>query len=148
MNRLHLIAALLLSVALPSNFAFAQSSTEEIKSTREASNKALRNYDDELSFTYLTDDVLITTGNGTLITGKGHLRKYVQSATGEPMFWIQTLTDIQVNEERLLAWETGTWEGFNQSDENKPVIGGNYSAMWTKESGTWLIKSQLFVTLK
>ena len=49
---------------------------------------------------------------------------------------------------RGLAWETGTWKGYAASREEETLAGGRYSAMWTKESGKWLIKSELFVALE
>ena len=53
---------------------FAQSSEEKIRSIREASNAALKALDEEANFEFLTDDVLITTGNGTLLSGKDELK--------------------------------------------------------------------------
>jgi len=111
-----------------------------------ASNKALRNFDEELNNTFLTEDTFITTGAGKLLAGKKALQDYIQNASGPNMYWIRTPSEIKVNPKTQLAWETGTWEGFYE-DSKEPVVGGNYSAMWTKASGVWLIKSQLFVTL-
>ena len=118
----------------------------QIKAQREASNAALRNFDEDLNSTFLTDDVLITTGAGTLLSGKEELMKYIKSIEGPKMYWIRTPEEIKVNPESKLAWETGTWKGYFEDSDN-PVVGGNYSAQWTKKSGIWLIQSQLFVTL-
>ncbi|NVK48252.1 MAG: nuclear transport factor 2 family protein [Cyclobacteriaceae bacterium] len=113
---------------------------------REASNQALRAFDEELNATFLTDDVLITTGAGTLISGKEALMGYIQEIPGPRMYWVRTPDEIIVNPETQLAWESGTWKGYFE-DSDDPVVGGNYAAQWTKKSGTWLIQSQLFVTL-
>jgi len=128
--------------------AYAQSDEKQILDIRNASNEALRIYDSEGIYSYLTDDVLITTGNGTLLTSKEALRTYVSEFGDSKMYWIRTTIDIDVNIERGLAWETGTWKGYDPQQGDNSIIGGNYSAMWTKESGAWLIKSQLFVTLE
>jgi len=117
-----------------------------IKKQREASNLALRNFDEELNSTFLTDDILITTGAGTLISGKSQLKAYIQNASGPKMYWVRTPDEIIVNTETKLAWEKGTWKGFIESSE-EAVVGGNYAAQWTKKSETWLIQSQLFVTI-
>jgi hypothetical protein len=117
-----------------------------IKKQREASNLALRNFDEELNSTFLTDDILISTGAGTLISGKENLKAYIQNVSGPRMFWVRTPNEIIVNPETKLAWEKGTWKGFIEGSE-EAVVGGNYAAQWTKKSGTWLIQSQLFVTL-
>jgi len=63
------------------------------------------------------------------------------------MFWIRTPDEVIVNPITNLAWEMGTWKGYHE-DSEQAVVGGKYSAQWTKASGTWLIQSQLFVTLE
>jgi ketosteroid isomerase-like protein len=63
------------------------------------------------------------------------------------MYWIRTPDEVIVNPKTNLAWETGTWKGYYE-DSEKPEVGGKYSAQWTKTSGAWLIRSQLFVTLE
>lgn len=119
----------------------------QILAQREASNQALRAFDDELNATFSTEDALITTGAGTLISGKKELMKYIQESTGPRMYWIRTPDEVIVNPITNLAWETGTWKGYHE-DSEQAVVGGKYSAQWTKASGTWLIQSQLFVTLE
>lgn len=128
--------------------AFAQNDAETISKTREASNAALKAYDHERVLSFLTEDVLTTTGNGTLLAGKEALRNYILAAGDSKMYWIRTSETIKINESRGLAWETGTWKGYDPEKGSNSVIGGNYSAMWTKETGQWLIKSQLFVSLE
>jgi len=123
-----------------------ESEIKQIRDQREASNKALRNFDEKLNSTFLTDDVLITTGAGTLLSGKAELIEYINNANGQKMYWVRTATEVIVNSESQLAWEEGTWEGFNENSTT-PIVAGNYAAQWTKKSGIWLIQSQLFVTL-
>ena len=91
---------------------------------------------------------MLTTGNGTLLTGKEAFRIYKTEQSDSKMYWIRTAIDIEVNMERELAWETETWKGYDPKQGGNSVHAGKYSAMWTKESGVWLIKSQLFVTLE
>lgn len=126
---------------------YAQSDKDQIQAAREASNEALRNYDTEGLLSFLTKNVLITTGAGSLIHGKKELRGYINSQDGPRMFWERSPNEIDVNSERGLAWESGSWKGYTEASD-QPVVGGKYSAMWTKESGEWKIKSQLFVTLE
>ncbi|TDQ17008.1 uncharacterized protein DUF4440 [Algoriphagus boseongensis] len=134
---------------LYSSASFTQTQDPEVTAIlaqRQASNKALRNFDEELNDTFMTDDVLITTGAGMLISGKAALANYVPPVSGSRMYWIRTPDEVIVNPETQLAWETGTWKGYVEGSEN-PVVGGKYSAQWTKKSGLWLIQSQLFVAL-
>ena len=64
------------------------------------------------------------------------------------MYWVRKAIAIEVNTKIELAWETGTWKGYDPKQGGNSINGGKYAAMWTKKSGAWLIKSQLFVTLE
>jgi hypothetical protein len=136
-----LIGILMISISYGQDLEKAQ-----ILAQREASNQALRAFNEELNSTFSTEDAFITTGAGTMIAGKAELMKYIQESTGPRMYWIRTPDEVLVNPETQLAWETGSWKGYLE-DSDEAVVGGKYSAQWTKASGTWLIHSQLFVTL-
>jgi len=128
-------------------FSFAQEDeVAQILAKRKASNLAIWNFDHELNATFSTEDAFITTGLGVLISGKEEQEIYLKSLKGPRMYWIRTPDEVIVNPKTNLAWETGTWKGYYE-DSDKPVVGGKYSAQWTKASGSWLIHSQLFVTL-
>lgn len=126
----------------------AQSDAEQIRALREASNQALKAYDTAAELSYLTEDVLITTGNGTLLAGREALRNYIEGFGESKMYWVRTPADIEVNAATGLAWETGTWKGYDPDRGTDPVAGGRYAAQWTRASGTWKIKSELFVALQ
>ncbi len=87
--------------------AYAQSDEKQILAIRNASNEALRNHDQEVVYSSLTDDVLVTTGNGTLLAGKKAIRSTVSYIGDSKIYWVRTPIDIEVNEETGLAWETG-----------------------------------------
>lgn len=138
----------LLFILISFSSLYAQSDIEQIIVNRNASNKAIKALDFNLSNTFLTDDVLITTGSGTQLVGKEALITYINKNGTNTMYFVRTPDEIQVNKARGLAWESGTWKGFDINEEGKVIVHGKYSAMWTKASGKWLIKSQLFVTLE
>ena len=142
----HFLFAVLCALICTSE-AFSQNDTEQISAIRNASNLALKSYDIEEVLSYLTDDVLTTTGNGTLLCGKEQLEKYILDGGKSKMYWIRDTKEIIVNAKRGLAWESGIWNGYDPEKSDDPIINGNYSAMWTLESGKWKIKSQLFVKL-
>lgn len=131
-----------------SGFVYTTKEGDEqlIREAREASNKALQNFDDEAYYQFLTDDVLLTSGSGNLIVGKKAVMEYSRNDEGLRRYYIRTPEEIEVNTGRGLAWEKGTWQGFEEG-RDQPVFEGRYAAQWTKESGKWLIRSQLFVTL-
>jgi hypothetical protein len=133
---------------LLASVSFAQEiDKSKILELRKASNTALRNFDYDLNSSFQTEDILITTGAGTLLSGKAALLEYLKNASGRRMYWVRTPDEILVNSLSQLAWEKGTWVGFYE-DSATPIVSGNYAAQWTKASGAWLIKSQLFVTLE
>ncbi|RIV32870.1 nuclear transport factor 2 family protein [Flagellimonas lutimaris] len=139
---------IVLSFLLHTPEIYSQTNKEEILAIRNASNQALKAYDNTQVLSYLTNDVLTTTGKGTLLSSKKALKQYILEGGESKMYWVRTAKEIMVNEKRGLAWENGVWKGYNPEKGNNAIVGGNYSAMWTKASGKWKIKSQLFVTLE
>lgn len=138
------VSALLLTNPL---CAQVQNDKVEILRLRNAYNTAIKNFSTD-QFSFLTNDVLTTTGNGTLIRGKENLKKFLQKASVSKMYWVRTPGEIDINTKLGLAWEMGTWKGYNIDTGDKVVTGGKYAAQWAKINGVWKIKSQLFVTLE
>ena len=138
----------LLFLLLSGPALLAQTDEEQIRAQRQASNQALKTYDTAAELSFLTDDVLITTGNGTLLAGKEALKRYIESFGESKMYWVRTPAAIEVNATTGLAWETGTWKGYDPERGTDPVAGGRYAAQWTRASGAWKIKSELFVALE
>ncbi len=138
----------LLTLFLSGPVLLAQSDEARIRAVREASNQALKAYDTTAELSFLTEDVLITTGNGTLLAGKEALRNYIGALGESRMYWVRTPDHIEVHEANGLAWESGTWKGYDPERGTEPVVGGRYAAQWTKASGEWRIHSELFVALE
>lgn len=136
-----------LSILIFTSKLLSQTNKEQILTIRSASNLALKSYENEEVLSYLTDDVLTTTGNGVLLSGKLALEHYILDAGKSKMYWIRETKEIIINEKSSLAWESGIWNGYDPQKSDDSIVNGNYSAMWIKESGVWKIKSQLFVTL-
>mgnify|MGYP000845259350 FL=1 len=145
-NTKHILFAVLCILIVTSEL-FSQTDKEQILAIRNASNLALKSYENEEVLSYLTDDVLYTTGNGALLSGKKELEQYILDGGKSKMYWVRDTKEIIVNQKRGLAWENGIWNGYNPEKGGDSIVNGNYSAMWTKESGIWKIKSQLFVTI-
>lgn len=144
MTRCLLFLALILSVQL----VFAQNNNQDIaaiKSSRLASNQAIAKHDiDGISKYWLPDFVqtigrgISTTGKETVIAGWKDLFK-----TNKTVAYVRTPTTITVGDNRIMAWETGTWVARNSYSK-----GGNYSAMWRKINGVWMLQAELFVSLR
>ena len=147
MNRTRIVASLVVCMLMLSTRLYSQTEKEQIRAARNASNTALKTYDNDAVLSYLTEDVLTTTGNGVLLCGKEALDSYIKEGGKSKMYWIRNTQEIIVNADRGLAWESGNWNGYDPEKSNESIVNGNYSAMWTKKSGVWKIKSQLFVTI-
>ena len=137
----------LLPVFIGTSELSSQTDKEQIVALRNASNEALKAYDNEKVFSFLTDNVLTTTGNGTLLAGKKALADYIFEDGESKMYWVRDTKEIIVNEKRGLAWENGIWNAYDPEKGSQSIIKGKYAAMWTKVSHGWKIKSQLFVSL-
>jgi ketosteroid isomerase-like protein len=150
MKLIHAAPAMLLFVValFPTIPSQAQHDKDEIQRLRNAYNAALKNYDIELSLSFMTEGILSTISTGTLIQGKPNLREYIQNNSGTKMYWVRTPKEIDVNTETGLAWETGTWKGYTPESGDKSVTGGKYSAQWLKTNGVWKVNSELFVKLE
>ena len=148
MKTTKLLLMLVVAYCFSATALYAQTDKEQILALRDASNQALKALDHTKVLSFLTEDVSTTTGSGTLLCGKKALEDYILEASDSKMYWIRTAHEIEVNEKRGLAWESGIWNGYDPDVSEKAIVGGNYSAQWTKASGTWKIKAQLFVTLR
>ncbi len=138
---------IILLLGLGTLSSFAQTDRDKILTLRVASNQSLKETGHDRFLSYMTDDVQVTTGNGTLIQEKETLRAYLAKAVGSQIYFVRTSLEVEVNPERGLAWESGTWKGYDTEKSATPMRGGRYAAQWTKANGEWRIRSELFVTL-
>ena len=122
---------------------------KSIQQIRNRSNQAFREQNIADIASYLTDDIVITTGSGALIHGKDSLHNYlaVVYAKNPDLYFVRKTTMIKINQTKDRAWETGTWKGFRPKTPDWNAPGGRYSAMWIKTAGSWKIRSELFVQL-
>lgn len=116
-----------------------------IKSNRAASNNAIARHDVDGMSKYWLDDFVQVIGRGTYETGKENI-----SASWKKLFkanpkvvYVRIPEEIIISDNDTMAWETGKWTGIHTYSK-----GGNYSAMWIKRNGSWMLKAELFVSLK
>ncbi len=116
-----------------------------IKSCRTASNDAIAKHDVDGIAKYWLDDFVQVIGRGTYETGKENI-----IASWETLFnsnpqvvYIRTPEEIIISDNDTIAWESGKWIGIHTYSK-----GGNYAAMWIKRKSNWMLKAELFVSLK
>ncbi len=113
-----------------------------IKDSRLASNISISNKDVEGVSKWWLADFIQIAGDGSYTAGKTKIvaewKKMFKNSS--PVFE-RLPKEIQISDSGDKAWEQGFW--YYKNDEFR----GNYSAMWRKVRGRWLIQSELYVSL-
>lgn len=113
-----------------------------IRDARAASNAAIASHDAEGVAKYWMKDIVVISGEGGQYPGRNLLLKtFKKMFSSSPAVFERLPAEISIAESGILAWETGSWHYLNED------LRGNYSAMWRKFNGKWLIQSELFVSL-
>src|SRR5262245_61516297 len=145
-RRLASSTAVFCSVLIAS--AHAQSEAAAIRAARSAQNRAIAAGDLDRVATFWTDDVTVRRALGAAVDGKQAARQaLVAPATGPRLVYQRLTKDVEVSGQWPLAFETGQWEGHDDSAAGPVIIGGRYSAQWVKRNRQWLIRSEVFVAL-
>ncbi|MCX2480108.1 nuclear transport factor 2 family protein [Pedobacter sp. MC2016-15] len=115
---------------------------EIIRQSRYNSNTAIREHNVAGVSKYWMDDMVVISGEGGQYIGKKALvAVFTDMFAADPPVFERIPSEIIIGDSSILAWETGSW---NYKTE---PFRGNYSAMWRKVNGIWLMQSELFVSL-
>jgi len=116
-----------------------------IKSYRTASNNAIAKHDVDGIAKYWLDDFVQIIGRGVYQTGKDSIvASWKALFKSDPkVSYVRNPGEIIVSGNDTLAWEQGKWVGIHSYSK-----GGNYAAMWIKRNGIWMLKAELYVSLK
>jgi len=116
-----------------------------IRSYRLASNGAIAKHDLEGMSKYWLDDFVQVIGRGTYETGKENISVSWKALfkSNPQVVYVRIPEEIIISDNDTMAWETGKWTGIHSYSK-----GGNYSAMWIKRNAHWMLKAELFVSLK
>ena len=127
--------------------AFEQNNNDiaTIKSNRAASNDAITRHDVDGIAKFWLDDFVQIIGRGTYQTGKDSIVASWKALfnSNSQVVYIRNPKEITLSDNDTLAWEQGEWIGVHSYSK-----GGNYAAMWIKRNGGWMLKAELFVSLK
>ena len=125
------------------------SSTSLIKEARARSNKAIATNDIPGILAELDSSFHITGSNGQLLSSRDAMGKAFagQFKSHPDTIYIRTIENIEISSSDDMAYESGTWCGHWTTKQGPVETGGNYSASWSKTSGAWKIRAELFVTL-
>jgi ketosteroid isomerase-like protein len=131
------------------DFAIAQNMHSNdiatIKSCRAASNDAIARHDVDGIAKYWLDDFVQIIGRGVYQTGKDSIVASWKTLfkNSAQVSYVRNPNEIVVSDNDTLAWERGKWIGIHSYSK-----GGNYAAMWIKRNGTWMLKAELYASLK
>jgi len=129
----------------------AQSDTdvEQIHALRRQSNEAIERHDVPGILSFLDDEFQITAGGGALFQGGEQMgAAFAQQFEAFPdVLYVRNIESVEISTPSDEAAEIGTWVGTWTPPSGPHRTGGRYSASWRKSNGSWVIRSELFVTL-
>jgi ketosteroid isomerase-like protein len=129
--------------------AAASGDPAAIRAARIAQNQAIAAGHLERATSFWTEDVTVRRALGQAVSGRDAARQALEppAAPALHLVYQRNTKDVEVSPKWPLAFETGAWEGHQDSATGPVVIGGRYSAQWVKRGGHWLIRSEVFVAL-
>ena len=141
-----IIIATFLYFIIQSMSAQTQADEEFIRHARRESNEAIARRDLAGISKFWLDDFVIIRGNGSIEIGKERSSaSWKEMVEKTPQVYFERIpSEVIVSKSNPnMAWESGTWKGFNTYSK-----GGRYSAQWKKKDGEWKLQAELFVALE
>ena len=120
-----------------------------IREARSRSNDAIAAHDVGAILAEVDSAFQVTAGSGRFIQGRAEMGEAFagQFAEFTDTRYLRTAESVEVSDSGLLGFETGSWIGSWTTSRGPLRTGGRYSASWSKATGSWKIRSELFVTL-
>ena len=141
------VTALVL-VAAP---AAAQSNAhaDRIRALRAESNAAIARHDLSGMVALLDDEFHTTSGKGGMLRSADAVVAALgqQFEQFDDLVYVRNMESIEVSTSGPRAAEIGNWVGTWTAAGGPVRTGGRYAAFWRERDSSWVIRSQLFVTL-
>ena len=112
-----------------------------MRAARTSQNQAIAAGDLDRAAAFWTEDVTVRRALGQPLTGRDAARKALEPppAPATHLIYQRIAKDVEVSAKWPLAFETGIWEGHQDTATGPVVIGGRYSAQWVKRDGRWVM---------
>ncbi len=140
-----------LSLVLAALPAGAQTSDDAslIRDARTRSNQAIAAHSIDGILAELDSEFQVTAGSGRFLQGRDAMGEAFSAQFAEfpDAIYVRSPEAVDVAQSGSLGFETGTWIGTWTTPTGPLRTGGRYSASWSNASGSWRIRSELFVTL-
>ena len=134
------------------DFSGKQTGVDEqaIRRLRADFNRAIAAHDVGPLPKFLREDAHVTTGAGRQLSGRDSVRAAFEAIFADATFvtYIRTPDRVELSASVVRAAESGHWLGQWKKPDGMMEWRGTYLAMWRKESGQWLIQSELYVSLR
>ena len=141
-----LALAIFLSIASICVIAQHSPDQDEIKTLREASNKAIVAGNIAGFSASLDQDFVVVTGNGSFLSRDAYIAAFQKDFEDPRSVRFERMIDsIEVSGSVPLAAEHGHWEG--RLPGGAVIFSGTYLAMWRNTATGWKLRSELFVSL-
>jgi ketosteroid isomerase-like protein len=118
---------------------------DAIRARRRLTNKLIAAHDAARLKPFFADDARLIAGDGGLILGAAAILEAFAGQFRDPGFqtYVRDTETVEIDDADRRAAETGRWTAHWKAGE----MAGRYLACWRKETGQWVIESELFVTL-
>lgn len=119
---------------------------DAIRARRRLTNKLIAAHDAVRLKPFFAADANLITGDGGLIAGRDAILAAFAGQFADPDFkaYVRETGAVEIDLAGARAAESGRWMAFWAAGE----MGGTYLACWRRETGQWVIESELFVTLR
>lgn len=119
---------------------------DAIRARRRLTNKIIAARDAARLKPFFAAQASVIAGDGGLITGCEAILAAFAGQFADPDFrtYVRETQSVEIDEAGARAAEAGRWTAHWAAGE----MGGTYLACWRRETGQWVIESELFVTLR
>ena len=118
---------------------------DAIRARRRLTNKLIAAHEAPRLKPFFAADARLIAGDGALILGADAIIEAFGAQFRDPDFgtYVRTPETVELDAAGERAAETGRWVAQWKSGE----MSGAYMAAWRRQTGQWVIESELFVTL-
>lgn len=118
---------------------------DAIRARRRLTNKLIAAHEAARLKPFFAADARLIAGDGGLILGADQIVAAFDGQFRDPDFidYVRTPDSVEIDQASERAAEAGRWVAHWKAGE----MSGTYLACWKKQTGQWVIESELFVTL-
>lgn len=119
---------------------------DAIRARRRLTNKLIAAHDSARLKPFFAPDARLIAGDGGLILGAEAIIAAFSAQFQDPAFgtYVREPEAVEIDQGGARAAESGQWTAHWQAGR----LQGRYLACWRKQTGQWVIESELFITLE